>query len=187
VSRKVLALGAVTVAAFVAIQSPGVALVTLTIGGILCAAIAAVGSAARRGAMVASSVIFAGLIAGDLAFGHDIMLFGVPGFFIASVVFFGVDTHRRSVEVAAVVVYWLVNTAVLGMLIARLRSSITHRGAPKVPTAAALACALALGVAGCLTDTPPKTPNQREAERNAPVVAAPPPPDAGRTPRPAAQ
>lgn len=41
------------------------------------------------------------------------------------------------------------------------------------------------GAAGCLTDTPPKTPNQRDAERNAPVVAVPPPPDAGRTPRPA--
>lgn len=44
---------------------------------------------------------------------------------------------------------------------------------------------IVLGVPGCLTDTPPKTPNQRDAERNAPVAAVPPPPDAGRTPRPA--
>jgi len=49
----------------------------------------------------------------------------------------------------------------------------------------ALVCALALAATGCLSATPPKTPNQREAERNAPHVVAPPPPDAGRTPRPA--
>ncbi len=43
--------------------------------------------------------------------------------------------------------------------------------------------AIFLGTAGCLTATPPKTPNQREAERTAPRVVVPPPPDAGRTPR----
>jgi hypothetical protein len=51
----------------------------------------------------------------------------------------------------------------------------------------AVVVAMVLGTTGCLTDTPPKTPNQRDAERNAPAVAVPPPPDAGRTPRPASQ
>ncbi|MEO6030239.1 MAG: hypothetical protein ABIR79_25500 [Candidatus Binatia bacterium] len=46
-------------------------------------------------------------------------------------------------------------------------------------------CAFALVVSGCLSATPPKTPNQRAAERAAPHVIVPPPPDAGRTPRPA--
>jgi hypothetical protein len=50
---------------------------------------------------------------------------------------------------------------------------------------AALALVLALTVPACLSATPPKTPNQREVERRAPHVVPPPPPDAGRTPRPA--
>jgi hypothetical protein len=41
-------------------------------------------------------------------------------------------------------------------------------------------------VPACLSATPPKTPNQRAVERQAPQVKAPPPPDAGRIPRPAA-
>jgi hypothetical protein len=49
----------------------------------------------------------------------------------------------------------------------------------------ALVLALAVVACGCLTATPPKTPNQRAAERHAPRVVVPPPPDAGRTPRPA--
>jgi hypothetical protein len=48
-----------------------------------------------------------------------------------------------------------------------------------------VAWVLALVASGCLTATPPKTPNQREAERRAPRVVVPLPPDAGRTPRPA--
>jgi hypothetical protein len=46
----------------------------------------------------------------------------------------------------------------------------------------AAACVLATG---CLTATPPKTPNQRAVERAAPRIVPPPPPDAGRHPRPA--
>jgi hypothetical protein len=45
---------------------------------------------------------------------------------------------------------------------------------------------VAVATTGCLGATPPKTPNQRAVERDAPPVAVPPPPDAGRTPRPAA-
>jgi hypothetical protein len=67
----------------------------------------------------------------------------------------------------------------------QVSSSSTHRRLLPATPVVALACALGLGAAGCLTDTPPKTPNQRDAERNAPVVVVPPPPDAGRTPRPA--
>jgi hypothetical protein len=50
---------------------------------------------------------------------------------------------------------------------------------------ACLVSTLALATSACLSATPPKTPNQRAVERNAPHVVAPPPPDAGRTPRPA--
>lgn len=185
--RKIVAVGALSAAAFVAIQSPGVALAVLTVAGLLYWTVVSVGSSARRGPMIASGVIVAGLIAGDLAFGHDIALFGLPGFLVASALALGVDTRRHSVEVAAMIVYWLVNTAIFGMLIARVYSLIAQRRARHATTLVTLASALALGVAGCLTDTPPKTPNQRDAERNAPVVAVPPPPDAGRTPRPAPQ
>lgn len=142
--------------------------------------------------MIASGVIVAALIAGDLTFGHDIALVGLPGFLVASALAMGFDTRRHSVEVGVMIVYWLVNTAIFGLvlegtLIARLRSSSMHRRLPPATPVVALACALGLGATGCLTDTPPKTPNQRDAERNAPVVAVPPPPDAGRTPRPASQ
>lgn len=42
----------------------------------------------------------------------------------------------------------------------------------------------ALVTSGCLSATPPKTPDQREAERRAPRVVVP-PPVGERTPRPA--
>ncbi|MCC6767020.1 MAG: hypothetical protein IT293_20380 [Deltaproteobacteria bacterium] len=61
------------------------------------------------------------------------------------------------------------------------------RRRPRRPRAAraALAVLLACALAGCLSATPPKTPNQREAERRAPRIVVP-PPVGERTPRPAA-
>jgi hypothetical protein len=44
---------------------------------------------------------------------------------------------------------------------------------------------IALAVTACLSATPPKTPNQRAVERDAPHVVPPPPPDVGHVPRPA--
>jgi hypothetical protein len=48
---------------------------------------------------------------------------------------------------------------------------------------AVVAIALAT-LAGCLSATPPKTPNQRAVERAAPRVTPPPVPDADRRPVP---
>ena len=52
------------------------------------------------------------------------------------------------------------------------------------PTGLAASLVLLLLASGCLSATPPKTPNQRAAERNAPHVVVP-PPVGERTPRPA--
>jgi hypothetical protein len=81
----------------------------------------------------------------------------------------------------AMLVFWLTNTAVLGLILAGWRWQRARRAAP----ALALCGALTLGASACLSATPPKTPNQREAERHAPRAIVPPPPDAGRTPHPA--
>lgn len=182
-SPKTLGLGAVIAGSLITVSSIPILLPVAGLAWVLLLAVRAVASPRHRNVMVVSGIVVAGLVAGDLAFGHDIMLVGFPGFLAAYALLLPleVNAYSRSVEIAVVSIYWVMNTAVLGGFITRLRR---HRKS-LATTAVILSCALATH--GCLTDTPPKTPNQRDAERNAPVVAVPPPPDAGRTPRPAPQ
>lgn len=76
-------------------------------------------------------------------------------------------------------------TPVRGVALAGGRGRLAHRralGGGKA--AAAIIVATALVASGCLSATPPKTPNQREAERHAPRIVVPPPVGEA-TPRPA--
>lgn len=199
VTWKPLVVGAGVAAAFVLIQSPRMALAIVTpvllVALITRLAWSTMRRPAARGAMIAAGMVVGAAVVAFFVAGNDLMfvMAGLPGLFVATIIYgfaaaLGLDGPAAIIAMAGIAfVYWVVNTAILGMLITRLRSLMAHRRAPHGTTVAAIACALALGVGGCLTDTPPKTPNQRDAERNAPAVAVPPPPDAGRTPRPAPQ
>lgn len=195
---KPLLVATVAAAAVVLTQSPRAALAWTALAGIVLAvailakhALAAVIRPTVRGSMLASGIVVAaGMALPWLPGGHSIdlgllFLLLMPGVFAAlplAMITLFLDGAPQSVAAACVAViwavYWVVNTAVLGALIEVVRRRRGDRLA---------ACMLALTLMGCLTDTPPKTPNQRDAERNAPVVSVPPPPDAGRTPRPAPQ
>jgi len=187
------------VAAFVLIQSPrtaiAIAIPVLLVVGATRAAYLAVRRPAARGPMIAAGIVVGAAVVAFFVAGNDLMfvMAGLPGLFVAAIVYgfsAGLDLEGRAAMIAMAgitFVYWIVNTAILGMVLTGLRSRIAPRRTPHGAAAAGIACALTLGAVGCLTDTPPKTPNQRDAERNAPVVAVPPPPDAGRTPRPASQ
>lgn len=78
------------------------------------------------------------------------------------------------------------DTPVLGIAFARGCRRVAHRGGLRAghPTAAVVIVVTALVASGCLSATPPKTPNQREAERHAPRIVVPPPVGEA-TPRPA--
>lgn len=198
VTWKPLVVGAGAAAAFVLIQSPRMAIAIVTpillVALITRLAWSTMRRPAARGSMIAAGMVVGAAVVAFFVAGNDLMfvMAGLPGLSVAAILYvfttaLGLDGTAAIIAMAGMAfVYWVVNTAILGMLITGLRSLMAHRRAPHGTTVAAIACALALGVAGCLTDTPPKTPNQREAERNAPVVAVP-PPDAGRTPRPASQ
>lgn len=143
--------------------------------------------------MVAAGIVVALVLVGDLAFGHDLVLLGLPGFAASYVVILGLvipDAVVRTPVATSCLftVSWVVNTVLLGLLLARgvrwMRGRPTHRAGITAATIAAFGSAAALAASSCLSATPPKTPNQREAERHAPRVVVP-PPVGERTPRPA--
>ena len=155
------------------------------------AAAAAIGNRERRAAMVAAGVV-AALPLLVWFFGVDVVPLGVR--FVAGYLAYGAfvmlggdDLSSWKSQAVFGALYWLVNTAVLGRLIGRARVLRTTRADGRRLATGVTSCLLALVASGCLSATPPKTPNQRAVERDAPRVVVPPPPDAGRTPRPAAE
>lgn len=173
-------------------------MVLLAVAAALGWLLRAVGRAGRAivhpalcGPMVVAGSVVTLLLVADAAFG-DLACLGLPGFVVSWSAYYLMFLPSRgplpvalvmSARIGVLGTYWAVNTALLGLLFAGGRWLIS-RGMPRTRTTIAVSFVLALAASGCLSATPPKTPNQRAVERNAPRVVVP-PPVGERTPRPA--
>lgn len=160
--------------------------------GIVLSAGRAIVHPSLRVPMVAAGCVITLLLVADVVFG-DLAWLGLPGFVVSWSAYYLMFLPSRGPLPIALVMsarlgvfgtYWAVNTALLGFLFAGGRWAIIRSRARTSTTAAMIAAALA--ASGCLSATPPKTPNQRAVERNAPHVVVP-APVGERTPRPASE
>ncbi len=116
-------------AAFVLMQSPRAALAfgipVLVVAYITRSAFVAIRRPAVRRPMIVAGIVVGAAVVAFFVAGNDLMfvMAGVPGLFVAASVYAfgmgtGLDRHAPIVVMAGVALaYWLVNTAILGMII----------------------------------------------------------------------